>query len=73
MLDLERSDFSVFYFHRRGVFPFVVNVMVTVLFELIADQLLPIVMVLRLNHHCDRGSTHNQQPESGNGGKEISR
>jgi hypothetical protein len=47
--------------------------MVTVLFELIADQLLPIVMVLRLNHHCDRGSTHNQQPESGNGGKEISR
>jgi hypothetical protein len=60
MRDAERGDFSFLYIDRRGVFPLVVDVMVPVLFELIADQLLSIVMVLRFNGYRQCGMAHEQ-------------
>jgi hypothetical protein len=67
MLDVHGSDLPVFYLHRGGVFSFVVDVMVTVVFEVVADQLLPVMMVMMLRSgNCNCGRAKREQPENDN-------
>jgi hypothetical protein len=48
MLNVQGSDLPVFYFHRGGVFSFVLDVMMPLVFKVIAEQLLPVMMVMLL-------------------------
>jgi hypothetical protein len=71
MLDVQGSDLPVFYFHRGGVFSFVVDVMVTVVFEVVAEQLFPVMVVMALcSGGCSRGIPKREQPENDNHGSE---
>ena len=53
VLDVQRGDLSAFYFHRRRVLALMVDVVVTILFELVPHQLLRVMMMLRLSHYGD--------------------
>jgi hypothetical protein len=73
VLDVQRGDLSAFYFHRRRVLAFMVDVVVTILFELVAYQLLRVMMVLRLSHHRDGDITDDRESENGNDRRQRTR
>src|ERR1700687_4055576 len=67
VLDVHPSDLSVFDFHRSGVVPFLVNFMAPIGFELLAEHLLPVMMVVMLRlGGCNRGIAKSEQAENDN-------
>src|SRR5229473_1055792 len=68
VLDVYTRDLSVFDFHGSGVGPFLLDHMVPVGFDFLAEQFLPVLMV-RLGR-CNRGIDKGEQAENDKDGRE---
>jgi hypothetical protein len=65
VLDMHSSDLSVFDFHQSVVLPFLVDFMVPIGFEPLAEQLFRVMMVVMLRlGGCNRGTAKREQAEN---------
>src|SRR5258708_5921731 len=68
VLDVYACDLSVFDFHRSGVVSFLVDHMVPVGFDMLAEQFLPVVMLSLV--HSNRRNGKGEHAENDNDGSE---
>jgi hypothetical protein len=68
---MHSSDLSAFDFYQSVIFPLLVDFVVPVGFELLAEHLLPVMMVVMLRlGGCNRGTAKNEQAENHNHSRE---
>src|SRR5580692_403249 len=62
---MQRGDLPTFDLNGGRVLAFVIDVVMTVCFELFAHQSLGIMMMLRRHRHCERYAGDKRQSKSG--------
>ena len=70
VLDVKRGDLAVFYVNRNGVFPFLVEHVVTVGFDFLAKKLFPVLMVMFVLLCGERTIDNRENAEDGDKGSE---